>query len=285
MSGRRPQCRRRSCARGRPGARGRFAVRALRERRRTRRRELQGGAWRAPGADRSQRRREDDADRCADRLHARRPPGAIVFEGVATRRACARTGWRGAAWSAAFSQSSCSTTSPSRRTSRSLPSRPACSGALVSVFGVDGEEWRRGRRAGRSRSPGLADVAERYPTELSHGQRKLVGVGRALALPPVAAVARRARRRTGHRRDARPRPPPAVAPRARRHRAAHRPRYRLLPTNFRLCWRFSAFARFAALSFSTMAVFPCASLVPAREKCRGRRRRGIGCGLFVRFGI
>jgi branched-chain amino acid transport system ATP-binding protein len=31
---------------------------------------------------------------------------------------------------------------------------------------------------------GLADVAERYPTALSHGQRKLVGVGRALACRP-----------------------------------------------------------------------------------------------------
>ncbi len=30
----------------------------------------------------------------------------------------------------------------------------------------------------------LADVAGRYPTELSHGQRKLVGVGRALASRP-----------------------------------------------------------------------------------------------------
>jgi branched-chain amino acid transport system ATP-binding protein len=31
---------------------------------------------------------------------------------------------------------------------------------------------------------GLQDVVDRYPGEISHGQRKLVGVGRALALEP-----------------------------------------------------------------------------------------------------
>ncbi len=31
---------------------------------------------------------------------------------------------------------------------------------------------------------GLEDIVDRYPTEISHGQRKLVGVGRALALEP-----------------------------------------------------------------------------------------------------
>ncbi len=56
-------------------------------------------------------------------------------------------------------------------------------GALGSVFGLGREgssedvEWAMS-------VTGLADVAGRYPTELSHGQRKLVGVGRALACRP-----------------------------------------------------------------------------------------------------
>ena len=42
---------------------------------------------------------------------------------------------------------------------------------------------------------GLEDVADRYPAEISLGQRKLVGIGRALARAAAAGPARRARRR------------------------------------------------------------------------------------------
>ena len=56
-------------------------------------------------------------------------------------------------------------------------------GALGSVFGVGGETG--GEDVDWALSvTGLANVADRYPTELSHGQRKLVGVGRALACRP-----------------------------------------------------------------------------------------------------
>jgi branched-chain amino acid transport system ATP-binding protein len=60
---------------------------------------------------------------------------------------------------------------------------PSLLGALGSVFGVGGEGGAEDVRWALSVT-GLADVAERYPTELSHGQRKLVGVGRALACRP-----------------------------------------------------------------------------------------------------
>jgi branched-chain amino acid transport system ATP-binding protein len=60
---------------------------------------------------------------------------------------------------------------------------PSLLGALGSVFGIGGE--RGGEDVEWALSvTGLADVAGRYPTELSHGRRKLVGVGRALACRP-----------------------------------------------------------------------------------------------------
>ena len=40
------------------------------------------------------------------------------------------------------------------------------------------------RSTGRSTSLELTDFADRLPSDLSHGQRKLVGVARALAAPP-----------------------------------------------------------------------------------------------------
>ena len=71
---------------------------------------------------------------------------------------------------------------------------------------------RTGRRwTGRSTSATCEDVVDRYPTEISHGQRKLVGVGRALAQQPAPGPARRARRRARYRRE-----PGARAPAARR---------------------------------------------------------------------
>jgi branched-chain amino acid transport system ATP-binding protein len=60
---------------------------------------------------------------------------------------------------------------------------PSLLGALGSVFGLAGEGGAEDVSWALSVT-GLADVAERYPTELSHGQRKLVGVGRALACRP-----------------------------------------------------------------------------------------------------
>ena len=60
---------------------------------------------------------------------------------------------------------------------------PGLIGALGSVFGLGGEEGGDDVQWALSVT-GLAEVADRYPTELSHGQRKLVGVGRALACRP-----------------------------------------------------------------------------------------------------
>jgi branched-chain amino acid transport system ATP-binding protein len=60
---------------------------------------------------------------------------------------------------------------------------PSLLGALGSVFGV-GAEGGAEDVSWALAVTGLAEVAERYPTELSHGQRKLVGVGRALACRP-----------------------------------------------------------------------------------------------------
>ena len=176
------------------------------------------------GADRSQRRREDDADRRADRATRAPASGHGRVRGRRHAPACVRTGWRGAGWSAPSSRSSCSTTSPSRRTSRSPPSRPACSGRSAAC-----SAW-AGRAATRTSSWALSVTGlARRRRALSHRalprsaqtRRRRPGA----RLPPVAAAARRARRRAGHRRDAGPRPPPAVAARARRHRAADRPRH------------------------------------------------------------
>jgi branched-chain amino acid transport system ATP-binding protein len=61
---------------------------------------------------------------------------------------------------------------------------PSLVGALGSVFGL-GREGGAEDVSWALSVTGLADVAERYPTELSHGQRKLVGVGRALACRPT----------------------------------------------------------------------------------------------------
>ena len=55
--------------------------------------------------------------------------------------------------------------------------------ALGSVFTPGGESGSEDVSWALSVT-GLADVAQRYPTELSHGQRKLVGVGRSLACRP-----------------------------------------------------------------------------------------------------
>ena len=60
---------------------------------------------------------------------------------------------------------------------------PSLLGALGSVFGVGGEGGSEDVDWALSVT-GLAEVGDRYPTELSHGQRKLVGVGRALACRP-----------------------------------------------------------------------------------------------------
>ena len=48
---------------------------------------------------------------------------------------------------------------------------------------------------------GLEDVVERLPAELTQGERKLVGVARALAASPARRVPRRARRRPRHGRE------------------------------------------------------------------------------------
>jgi branched-chain amino acid transport system ATP-binding protein len=60
---------------------------------------------------------------------------------------------------------------------------PSLLGALGSVFGA-GREGGAEDVSWALSVTGLQDVAERYPTELSHGRRKLVGVGRALACRP-----------------------------------------------------------------------------------------------------
>jgi branched-chain amino acid transport system ATP-binding protein len=60
---------------------------------------------------------------------------------------------------------------------------PSLIGALGTVFGL-GRDGVSEDVAWAMSVTGLESVAERYPTELSHGQRKLVGVGRALACRP-----------------------------------------------------------------------------------------------------
>jgi branched-chain amino acid transport system ATP-binding protein len=60
---------------------------------------------------------------------------------------------------------------------------PSLLAALGSVF-VGGRQTRSEDVEWALTVTDLHDVAERYPTELSHGQRKLVGVGRALARRP-----------------------------------------------------------------------------------------------------
>jgi len=60
---------------------------------------------------------------------------------------------------------------------------PSLLAALGSVF-VGGRETRSADVEWALTVTELQDVADRYPTELSHGQRKLVGVGRSLARRP-----------------------------------------------------------------------------------------------------
>jgi len=60
---------------------------------------------------------------------------------------------------------------------------PSLLGALGSVFAGRGEKRHEDVEWALTVTE-LHEVADRYPTELSHGQRKLVGVGRALARRP-----------------------------------------------------------------------------------------------------
>jgi branched-chain amino acid transport system ATP-binding protein len=60
---------------------------------------------------------------------------------------------------------------------------PSMLAALGAVFTPDRSDRREAVDWALSVTE-LGDVADRYPTELSHGQRKLVGVGRALACRP-----------------------------------------------------------------------------------------------------
>jgi branched-chain amino acid transport system ATP-binding protein len=60
---------------------------------------------------------------------------------------------------------------------------PSLLGALGSVF-AGGRETRSENVEWALTVTELHDVVDRYPTELSHGQRKLVGVGRSLARRP-----------------------------------------------------------------------------------------------------
>ncbi len=60
---------------------------------------------------------------------------------------------------------------------------PSMLSALGAIFAPDRSERREAVEWALSVTD-LGDVADRYPTELSHGQRKLVGVGRSLACRP-----------------------------------------------------------------------------------------------------
>ncbi len=71
----------------------------------------------------------------------------------------------------------------------------------------------------------LGDLADKHPSDLSHGQRKLVGVARALAAQPETAPARRARRRSRHAGEPAARCPPAQLPRSRCQPVPDRPRH------------------------------------------------------------
>ena len=64
--------------------------------------------------------------------------------------------------------------------------RPTWYSTIVDVFrpGRADKLRCRSRSTGRSTSSGSANVADRLPSDLSHGQRKLVGVSRALASRP-----------------------------------------------------------------------------------------------------
>ena len=162
--------------------------------------------------DRSQRRRQDLDGRRAHRLHpARRGPGHLRRPrhhppaALPARPAGPRRG--------PFSPSSCSTTSPSRRTCSSPASASASARRCATCSFPTGRPIAPAS-TGRSRSAACEDVVDRYPSEISLGQRKLVGVGRALALQPAPRAARRARGRAGHRREPRARPAPALDARA-----------------------------------------------------------------------
>ena len=72
---------------------------------------------------------------------------------------------------------------------------------------------------------GIEDLADRAADQLTQGQRKLVGVARALAGTPPGPVPRRACRRAGHRGEPRPRPAPAPRRRRRHRDAPGRPRH------------------------------------------------------------
>ena len=133
--------------------------------------------------DRPQRRRQDVDDRRAHRLPRARRAGRVTLRRrghhppapaparpprarahLAERRAVRRPDRRG---------------EPARR----QPAHGRAAGAARPAA-ADRPAPARGRRLGARASAASTDVADRLPTELSHGRRKLVGVARALAQRP-----------------------------------------------------------------------------------------------------
>ena len=120
--------------------------------------------------------------------------------------------------------SSCSTTSRSRRTCSSPASAWACCTALRDLLLPIGEHPRDDVDWALELC-GLTDVADRLPTELSHGRRKLVGVARALAQRPRLVLMDEPAAGLDTDESARARRAPARAARRGRDRAARRPRH------------------------------------------------------------
>ena len=147
---------------------------------------MRGRSGAAGRPDRAERRRQDHLHRRPHRLRAaagadRRSTGATSPAWPAHRRAAA-----GLRADVAVDRA-VRRPDGARRTCRSPPSAPSGRSLLLDLVRPGGAAAAIGRR----RTPSAASTSTTSPTgcpsELSHGQRKLVGVARALAAAPEAA--------------------------------------------------------------------------------------------------
>ncbi len=156
-------------------------------------------------ADRPERRGQDDLHRRD--LGLRSLPGTGRARRTDISTGSRRTRAHGAGWRGRGSRSSCSTTSPCARTSRSRPTGRRCGRRSKEVLSrpVDDDGGRRcGARAARARRDGGRDADRAHPGAAQARRRRAGARGRA-----PAALPRRAGGGSRHAREQGARPPPA----------------------------------------------------------------------------
>ena len=109
--------------------------------------------------------------------------GRVAFDGARHQPAASLPARPAAAWRGPSNRWSCSTTSPSTRTC-SWPASTSASARRCGTCSCPTGRPTGPASTGRIGVCGLQDVVDRYPSEISLGKRKLVGVGRALARQP-----------------------------------------------------------------------------------------------------